>query len=60
MKKTIYLAMALSMLCACSKECPVAFDDNEIRFNASLPATKASDAGFADGDSSRREHRVKP
>ena len=51
MKKTIYLAMALSMLCACSKECPGAFDDNEIRFNASLPATKASDAGFADGDS---------
>ena len=51
MKKTIYLAMALSLLCACSKEHPAALDDNEIRFNASLPATKASDAGFADGDS---------
>lgn len=51
MKKTLYFAMALSMLCACSKESPEAFDDNEIRFNAILPATKASDAGFADGDS---------
>ena len=39
MKKTIYLAMALSMLCACSKECPVAFDEHEIRFNASMQAT---------------------
>ena len=51
MKKTIYLAMALSLLCACSKDHPAALDDNEIRFNASLSATKASDAGFADGDS---------
>lgn len=50
MKKTLYIALALSLACACSKEEPARIQDNEIRFNASLPATKASDAGFADGD----------
>ena len=50
MKRIIYSTIAAASLLACSKSEPVKVNDDELRFDVSYPATKATATAFEDGD----------
>ena len=50
MKKTIYLIIAATALISCSKSEPSEVNADELRFDISYPATKATASSFENGD----------
>ena len=49
MKKTIYLIIAAAALISCSKSEPAEVNADELRFDISYPATKATASSFESG-----------
>ena len=50
MKKSIYLIIAAAALISCSKSEPAEVNADELRFDISYPATKATASSFENGD----------
>ena len=50
MRKSTYLIIAAAALISCSKSEPVKFNADELRFDISYPATKATASSFENGD----------